>query len=76
MHRLKNDHCQIVVGIMKEESFKLREGAYPSAVEELMVDSRNADESVKEDVDEYFGDDCMSDKHDSNSSDFCYLGFT
>ena len=49
--------------------------AYPSAIE-LLVDSHNADESVKEDVDQYFRDNCMSDEHDWNSSDICYLEFT
>ena len=37
---------------------------YPSAVERLLVDSHESEESVEEDVDKYFGDDCMSDKHD------------
>ena len=50
--------------------------AYSSAVEGLLFDSHNADESDKEDVNEYFGDDCLSDKRDWNSSDICYLKFT
>ena len=50
--------------------------AYPSVVEELLFDSYNADESDEEGVDKYFGDDCMSDEHDWNSSDICDLEFT
>ena len=41
-----------------------------------VVDSHNTDESDEEDVDEYFGDDCMFDKHDWNSSNICDLEFT
>ena len=48
----------------------------PSAVEGLLVDSHNADESDKQDVDMHFGDDCMSSKHYWNSSDTCDLEFT
>ena len=51
-------------------------GSVSSAVERLLFDSHNADESDKEDVDEYFGDDCMFDKHDWNSSNTCNLEFT
>ena len=40
------------------------EETYPSAVEELLVESQNTDESVKEDFDEYFKDNCMGDEHD------------
>ena len=40
------------------------EETYPSAVEELLVESHNTDESVKEDFDEYFKDNCMGDEHD------------
>ena len=37
---------------------------YPRAVEGLLVDNYNADKSDEEDVDRYFGDNCMSDEHD------------
>ena len=40
------------------------EETYPSAVEELLADSHYTDESVKEDVDEYFKDNCMGHEHD------------
>ena len=47
-----------------------------SSVEVLLFDSHDTDESDEEDVDEYFGDDCMFDKHDWNLSDICHLEFT
>ena len=49
---------------------------YPNAVEELLFNSHNADESDKEGIDKYFGDDCMRDEHDWNLSDICDLEFT
>ena len=42
-----------------EERIIWTEKTYPSAVEELLVDSHKADESVKVDVDEYFRDNCI-----------------
>ena len=59
---------------MKEDH--LDWGNVSSAVEVLLFDRHNTDESDEEDVDEYFGDDCMFDKQDWNSSDTCYLEFT
>ena len=50
--------------------------AYPSAVEWLLVDSRNADESDEEDMNEYFGDNYMRGEHDQYSSNICGLEFT
>ena len=40
------------------------EEVYPSAVERLLVDRYNANKSDEEDVDEYFGEDSMSDNND------------
>ena len=74
LHKVKNHHCQISVGIRKEDH--LDWGSISSAVKGLLFDSHNADESDEEDVDEYFGDDCMFDEHDWNSSDTCDLEFT
>ena len=74
LHKLKNHHCQISVGIMKEDH--LDWGSVSSAVEVLLFDSDNTNERYEEDVDEYFGDDCMFDQHDWNSSDICDLEFT
>ena len=45
LHRLKNHHCQIAVGIMKEIIWI--EEAYPSAVEGLLVDNHKALNVVK-----------------------------
>ena len=53
---------------MKEDH--LDWGSVSSAVEVLLFDSDNTDERYEEDVDEYFGDDCMFDQHDWNSIDF------
>ena len=50
--------------------------ARPSAAEGLLGDSHNANESSADNVDEYFGDDCMSDQHYWNASDIFYLEFT
>ena len=49
--------CQIEVGIMKKDHLDWR--SVSSAVEVLLFDSHNTDESDEEDVDKYFGDDCM-----------------
>ena len=74
LHKLKNHHCQIEVGIMKKDHLDWR--SVSSAVEVLLFDSHNTDESDEEDVDKYFGDDCMFHKHDWNLSDICDFEFT
>ena len=51
-------------------------GSVSSAAEVLLFDSNNTDERYEEDIDEYFGDDCIFDQHDWNSSDICNFEFT
>ena len=62
LDKLKNHHCQVAVGIMKEDHLDWR--SISCAAEGLLFDSHNADVSDEEDVDEYFGDVCMFEKHD------------
>ena len=49
------------------------EEANPSAIEELLFDDHNADESDEREVDKYFGDNCMNGKYDWNSSEICFI---
>ena len=59
-----------------DEGRKMDWGSVPSAVEGLLFDSHNADESDEEHFDEYFRDDCMFHEYDWNLSDTGDLEFT